>query len=58
MAGIHRSELNLSNIQRIEPDPSLFEIPPGYTLIERAMEGNHLPHPRPQPAPSSTSNPQ
>jgi hypothetical protein len=58
IAGIHRSELNLSNIQRIEPDPSLFEIPPGYTLIERAMEGNHLPHPRPQPAPSSTSNPQ
>ncbi|MBB5060585.1 hypothetical protein HDF16_005321 [Granulicella aggregans] len=24
-------EFTLSNIQRLEPDPALFEIPPGYT---------------------------
>lgn len=55
VASGHRRETGFANIVRSEPDASLFEIPPDYTIVERATEGNRpvlgRPLLRPIPAP-------
>jgi hypothetical protein len=33
-----REELELKNIQRVDPDPALFEIPLHYTIIEKISQ--------------------
>jgi hypothetical protein len=55
-AGTHKNETTLQNIERREPDPQLFQIPPDYTIVERATEGNHAPLLRAVPVPSTPSD--
>ena len=52
-AGTHKNETTMQNIERREPDPQLFQIPPDYTIVERAAEGKHAPLVHPFPAPST-----
>lgn len=58
----HRRETGFANIVRGEPDASLFEIPPDYTVVERATEGNRpvlgRPMLRPMPQPAESNKPQ
>jgi hypothetical protein len=56
--GTHKNETLLQNIERREPDPALFEIPPDYTILERVPEGNRPQLLRPLPTPSAPSHPQ
>jgi hypothetical protein len=54
----YRMETALTKIVRQEPDPSLFEIPAGYTVTERIPEALHPRALGPlQPAQQSPSNP-
>jgi hypothetical protein len=36
-------DFTLSNIQRLEPDPALFEIPPGYTPAKVVNRSENAP---------------
>lgn len=62
VASGHRRETGFTNIVRNEPDSSLFEIPPDYTVVERATEGNRpvlgRPLLRPMPQPTESGKPQ
>jgi hypothetical protein len=53
-----KNKSTMQNIERREPEVSLFQIPSDYTIIERATEGNRLALSRSVVAPSATSNPQ
>ena len=52
----HTSETTLQNIARREPDPQFFQIPPDYTIVERATESNGAPLLRAVPAPATPSS--
>jgi hypothetical protein len=45
-----KSESTMQNIERREPEPSLFQIPYDYTILERATEANRPALLRPVPA--------
>ena len=49
--GTHKNEVSMKKIERREPDPSLFQIPPDYTILEPAqpVRGVLLPRPVPKP---------
>jgi hypothetical protein len=55
-SGPHSSETTLQNIDRREPDPQLFQIPPDYTIVERATDGSRTPLLHPLPVPSTPSD--
>jgi hypothetical protein len=55
LAGTHKSETTMQNMERREPDPQLFQIPHDYAIVERATEANHTPLLRALPAPSTPS---
>lgn len=46
-----RSESTMKNIERREPEPSLFQIPADYTILERDTSADRRGLPRPIPAP-------
>lgn len=53
-----RSETILKNIERREPDAALFQIPPDYTIEERARDSNLRPGLRPLETSPKPSSPQ
>ena len=54
----HRNETVLKNIERREPDASLFQIPPDYTIEERAVDTNLRPGLHPLENSPTSSSPQ
>jgi hypothetical protein len=53
-----RNETVLKNIERTEPDAALFQIPPDYTIEERAMDRTVRPGLRPQEISPTPNSPQ
>jgi hypothetical protein len=34
--------INVTDIAQGEPDPKLFAVPPGYTVVDRSEKGDHV----------------
>ena len=49
-----KNEATMQNIEQREPEPSLFQIPPDYTILERLEPTRGALAPRPVPAPSDS----
>ena len=49
-----KNEATMQNIEQREPEPSLFQIPPDYAILERAEPSRGLLAPRPGPATSDS----
>jgi len=57
-AGERRNQTVMKNIERREPDAALFQIPPDYTIEERAMDRNVGPGLRPLETSPTPNSPQ
>jgi hypothetical protein len=57
--GQEKSQLSLAKIERVEPDPTLFQIPPDYTISERLLtQPTHQSVLMPQASPQNSSSSQ